>query len=211
VPAPRPAPEGNRVWDLTLHLSLSRPSLDLPLPAEFAKMTKVRLELVNHSDRPRRIGELEVADRLRPQGQQSPGCGNARGMSFVFRFDDGTVYEFRPTGVVGSQHRRPLLVPLRLEAKGRATAEGDLWNLLSDSEECRRAVRERRRFCVTAVVEEMGLKSNTAFVNGAFLLPKGYDALEDARAFRATPEGQRIEERLRFLRECEEMARRRDR
>ncbi|HZT80745.1 MAG TPA: hypothetical protein VFA26_11000 [Gemmataceae bacterium] len=187
--APEPLPPDrtsrNRIENWTLKLDVDPSVLDSKHPS------KLTLALKNHSLRERRVIELLATDNK---------LLSASGLIFSLRFENGAVAMGRPCYcTVGMPREAPLKVPDR----GESVGVGDLYSVLFGFDhDAAVALQKCKRFCVTAAILEMGLRSNTVFINGTFRLPGDFDPLKDLEACRqkkAQEEKRRQEARSREL------------
>src|SRR5262249_3996664 len=190
APAPRPKmPQGNRAQDLSLTLTIT------PAKYELRGAVSCKLVLTNLAKRDLRLTALSTYYQE---------LVYAPGLTFLLRFKDGTVVEVRNESpmVPADAALVPALEPIKIASEG--SKWGD-WGrgFVTNSGEAIEAVAKCKQFCVTAIVDKLGLKSNTVFVNGTFNVPRDHDPLKDAKAYRRrkADEKERSEAERRRLRE----------
>jgi hypothetical protein len=183
---PASPPPGNEVDGVSLTLGASHLTYGRPGREEKATLF---LTVWNASPRPRRLAGFRV-----PQGNaryRNNDLRWPRDLSWVLRFPDGDSVMVRHScrlvfPLVGGRDGVDLLFgPLELPAGGSLREEFSLREcVFGDSPDAREARQRCGSFCVTAVVDGLGLRSNTLFFNGRFALPAGYDPIAEGLGYR---------------------------
>lgn len=192
---PGPGSAGNEVAGLSLALSASAAAFDGR--AEPPVLTVV---LRNATAAPAFVPGLPVVQGHRHL-EHCPGGGAfyvkndlryAGGLVYVLRFADGAGMAFphvfepgRPQG--GCQDGQNWEYgPVEVPPGGEKSFAEPLprCSLNADTSAFAKALARCPRFCVVAVAERAGLRSNAVFFNGTFALPAGFDPIAEARAFR---------------------------
>jgi hypothetical protein len=136
----------------------------------------LEVSLKNHVNR--RRGLLELTNSYNK-------LSGASGLYYVVRFQSGDVEVVRPGGPRYVSGSLPDPKPLYVSALGALMVTYGVGpDMFFFNRKARLAFKKGEKFCITAVVPEMEMRSNTVFVNGSFDLPKGHDPLKDERDWR---------------------------
>jgi hypothetical protein len=132
------------------------------------------VSLKNLKKEVRQIDELETRFNL---------LCNCRQLSFVLRFEDGTVVERQSVSqwiVRGEGKVQPLAIPSEGEVGDRI----EIRKLLEGHDDLDAAYSKCKNFCVTAIIYPLNIKSNTLFFNDWTKPKPAVDALKDAEEYR---------------------------
>ena len=167
--------ERNRVEDL--ELGLAAPGKLVFGPGGERGRSRLRLTLTNGSSNGRELADLQTVDNR---------LDDVTGVQFVARFPGGEVVILHPYPLNRGQKVRPdgadpAPAPRALSLKPNESATGTIDLVNSYTPEFHEQYdRAAGRFCLTAIVPGLGLRSDTVTYNGCPDPPRSYDACAEA-------------------------------